>query len=137
MFSVTMISVTMGFKIIKILTLSKSFSASFIYGMGMSRLMKSICMTLAYKVKDKWKNRQRIQQQNLTLSQYPQFDVGSFACTSFLTTPLSSLPNSQTLVEQDSDFKTDFKQQLLLCLILLVAVIMVIRKVMTVDNKSR
>ena len=37
-----MISITMGFKIIKILTINKSFSASFIYGMRMSRFMKSI-----------------------------------------------------------------------------------------------
>jgi hypothetical protein len=45
-----MILVTAGFKIIKILTVKKSFSASFIYGMGVPKCIKSVCIALAYKV---------------------------------------------------------------------------------------
>lgn len=41
----------MRLKIIKILIISKSCSASFIHGMRMPRLVKSVCMAVAYKVK--------------------------------------------------------------------------------------
>lgn len=65
------ISVTMGFKIIKTLTLSKSLSAGFIYGWRCQGLLNQSAWLCPTKSKANEKNSQRIQQQNLPLSQSP------------------------------------------------------------------